>query len=73
MGIVKGYKKNCVGCNAYRQALEGLLYKDKGCDCRMHKKARNKCPCGICLVKVTCNRYCDDFYVVQIKENGVII
>lgn len=70
MGVKKEYKKHCVGCNAYRNALEESIWES---DCRMNKKARSKCPCGTCLVKVTCNRYCDDFYIVQIKEKGVVI
>jgi hypothetical protein len=73
MGIAKEYKKDCVGCNAYNQALIGLLYKDKGLDCRMPKLMRDKCPCGTCLVKIICNKYCDIFYIAQqIKERIVI-
>lgn len=70
MGIIKGYKKHCVGCNGYKWALE----KIKGeTDCRMHKRARGECPCGSCLVKVVCNHYCDLFYEVQINKKGIIL
>jgi len=74
MGVAKGYKKHCVGCSAYKWAfIRDVSDKDVNYECRMHKKARGKCPCGSCLVKIMCGRYCDRFYEVQIDKNGIIL
>lgn len=64
--IRKDFRKHCRGCKSYENA------NAVGIGCRMAKKARDKCPCGTCLVKVACEKYCDLFYEIQIKEKGII-
>ena len=74
MGIAKGYKKHCVGCNAYKWAfIRDDPDKDINYECKMHKRARDECACGSCLVKMMCNKYCDRFYEVQSDKNGITL
>lgn len=48
--------ENCKGCQA-----TSLL-----CSFRSNEK-ENLCPCGLCLVKVTCIMFCERYYVVKNK------
>ena len=46
------YRDECDGCLGYRT-------KDGFCEILTYTD-RSKCPCSECLVKVTCNKLCDD-------------
>lgn len=72
MGIKRGYKKHCIGCGAYGWMIM-TISEGPETSCRMHPKARKECPCGNCLVKIVCDKYCDKFYEIQIKEKGIIL
>lgn len=53
--------KNCEGC--YTKSDNSLMsfYNDYPCYHIRNEKYQKKCPCKICIVKVTCYKPCEEY------------
>ncbi len=44
------------------EPCNGCLQKSKDCDLEGYNVIMDECPCGSCLVKVTCSDVCSDWF-----------
>jgi hypothetical protein len=52
----------------FRKTCKGCITEARVSKCYIQYKDMLKCPCKNCIVKVTCEEYCDEFHRIRLRE-----